>query len=243
MVVALGGGCTPSRRVPPLPPLPEPAVVFGPPAPPAGRDPAVDEVVAALGARVRAHWKPLLGAAGVAYPPAELVLLGFKRERRLEVWGRDDPAGPWARIDTLPVLAASGLGGPKLRRGDLQVPEGLYRVVAFNPRSRFHLSLMIDYPNADDLAVAAVDGRLDLGGDIFLHGGARSIGCLALGDRAIEDLFVLVAEVGLDRVQVVLAPYDPRGGIPLVPVPGLPFTADLYRRIEERLAAFPGRPS
>ncbi len=243
MVVALAGGCTPPPRVPPLPPLPEPVVLHGPPAPPAARDPAVDAVVAALGPRVRAHWTPLLAAAGLSYPPAELALLGFKRERRLEVWGRDDPARPWARIDTLPILAASGLGGPKLRRGDLQVPEGLYRLVAFNPRSRFHLSLMIDYPNADDLAVAAVDGRLDLGGDIFLHGGARSIGCLALGDRAIENVFVLVADVGLFSVEVVLAPYDPRGGLGLAPVPGLPFTAPLYRRIEERLAAFPGRPS
>ncbi len=238
LVAAAAIGCGRPSLVPPLPPLPEPVIPYGPPAPPAARDPAVDEVVGALGARVRAHWKPLVAAAGISYPPGELALLGFKRERRLEVWGRDTPAAPWVRIDALPILAASGAGGPKLRQGDLQVPEGLYRLVAFNPRSRFHLSLMIDYPNTDDIAVAAATGRTDLGGDIFIHGGARSIGCLALGDRAIENLFVLVADVGLGHVEVVLAPHDPRGGLGLAPMPGMPFTADLYRRIADHLAAF-----
>jgi len=196
----------------------------------------VESVVAELGPRVRAHWSPYVRAAGLEYPPAELALIGFKRERRLEVWGRAD--GPWRRIDALPILAASGIEGPKLRQGDLQVPEGFYRVVAFNPNSRFHLSMMIDYPNAEDVALAEGEGRTDLGGEIFIHGDARSIGCLAMGDRAIEDLFVLVADVGLDRVQVILAPRDPRGGVPLAPVPGVWFTADLYRRIEEALVSF-----
>ncbi len=175
------------------------------------------------------------------YPPAELALLAFKRERRLEIWGRAD--GPWARIDALPILAASGGAGPKRHEGDGQVPEGLYRVVAFNPNSRFHLSLMLDYPNADDVAVADAEGRTDLGSEIFIHGGAASIGCLAIGDLAIEDLFVLVADVGMERVQVVLAPHDPRGGVPLTPVPGLPFTRELYRRIAERLAVFVASPA
>jgi hypothetical protein len=196
----------------------------------------VDAVVAALGPSVRARWAPYFRAAAIAYPPPELAILGFKSERRLEVWARTD--GPWRRIDVLPILAASGVAGPKLRQGDRQVPEGLYRLDAFNPYSRFHLSMRIDYPNADDLAVADVEGRTDLGGDIFIHGDAQSIGCIAIGDRAIEDLFVLVADVGLPGVQVILAPRDPRGSFPLSPVPGLAFTADRYRRIEAALAVF-----
>ncbi len=235
LAALLVAGCSTRARVPLVSPEP---VLFGPPAPmpivPPG--PEVLAVVADLGPRVRTHWMPYVRAAGLDYPPSELALLGFKRERRLEVWGRAD--GPWVRIDALPILAASGLAGPKLRWGDRQVPEGLYRLVAFNPNSRYYLSLMIDYPNADDLAAAAAESRGDLGGDIFIHGGAVSIGCLAIGDRAIENLFVLVADVGIDRVQVILAPRDPRGGIALAPAPGLASTVELYRRIEEALMPF-----
>ncbi len=239
LVAALTASCTRAR---PVPRPPEPASTPAPqhtvsPSPTRTVD-LVAAVVDALGPRVRARWAPHLRAAGLAYPPAELALLGFKRERRLEVWGRSD--GPWARLDVFPILAASGSAGPKLRQGDLQVPEGMYRVVAFNPESHFHLSMMLDYPNFDDVALAEVEGRTDLGGDIFIHGGDRSIGCLAIGDRAIEDLFVLVADVGMEHVQVILAPRDPRNGSRLAPVPGLPFTAELYRRIEEQLAPFGG---
>ncbi len=235
LVAALAVACTrPPRPVPIADsvsvPVPIPVLT---PVPPDAR---VDAVVAALGPRVRAHWAPYLRAAGLDYPPPELAFLVFKRERRLEVWGRAD--GPWRRIDALPILAASGVAGPKLRWGDRQVPEGMYRVVAFNPKSRFHLSMMLDYPNLDDVAEAERDGRTELGGDIFIHGGAHSIGCVAIGDRAIENLFVLVADVGMERVQVIVAPRDPRGAIPLAPIPGLPFTADLYRRIEEGLQPF-----
>jgi hypothetical protein len=231
LLLALVAGCSRPPRKPVPPPVP---IAVPTPVPTPTR--SVESVVEAIGPRVRAGWEPHFVAAGLEYPPAELALLGFKRERRLEVWGRTD--GPWKRIDALPILAASGIEGPKLRQGDRQVPEGFYRLVAFNPNSRFHLSMMIDYPNAEDVALAEGEGRTDLGGDIFIHGDARSIGCLAMGDRAIEDLFVLVADVGLERVQVILAPRDPRGGVRLAPVPGVWFTAGLYRRIEAALAAF-----
>lgn len=235
-MVAMALGCGGPLKTPPLDPLPPLPTPVAPPVPPQAR---IDAVLAAIGPQSRMHWQPYFRAAGVAYPPAELALLGFKRERRLEIFARNASERPWARIDALPILAASGKDGPKLRQGDLQVPEGLYRLVAFNPNSRFHLSLMVDYPNADDLAVAATEGRIDLGGEIFIHGGAKSIGCLALGDVAIEHLFVLVADVGLQHVELVLAPHDPRSGVALAPNPRLPFTADLYQRITARLGAFP----
>jgi hypothetical protein len=211
--------------VTPVPPTPSP------------RDAAVDAVVAALGSSVRARWAPSFRNANLPYPPPALALLVFKRERRLEVWGRGAD-GPWHRLDMLPILAASGLPGPKLRQGDRQVPEGIYRLVAFNPSSRFHLSMMLDYPNAYDVAIAEAEGRTELGGDIFIHGGADSIGCIAIGDRAIEDLFVLVADTGMENVTVIVAPHDPRDGILLEPVPALPFTADLYRAIATALSEF-----
>ena len=131
---------------------------------------------------------PYFQAAQVSYPPKVLVLVGLKQERRLEVYaGDDDDALRFIR--SYPVLAASGVLGPKLREGDHQVPEGLYRIDGLNPNSRFHLSLKVSYPNEFDRRIAADEGRSDLGGDIFIHGQAVSVGCLAMGDTVAEELF------------------------------------------------------
>jgi murein L,D-transpeptidase YafK len=158
--------------------------------------------------KLRPQHQPALKAAsedaGVPYPPGQMVLVGLKKERLLEVW---TGAGRGYRLlRSYPVLAASGHAGPKLREGDRQVPEGFYRVIGFNPNSSYHLSLRIDYPNDEDRAAAQTDGRSDLGGDIFIHGKAVSIGCVAIGDSGIEELYVLLADVGLRNVKVLLAP-------------------------------------
>ena len=179
----------------------------------------------------------LFAGKGCKYPPERLTFIALKDERRLEVWA--PLADGRARlVREYPVLAASGRAGPKLREGDRQVPEGVYGIVALNPNSRFHLSMMLDYPNSDDVAAAERAGRSDLGGEIFIHGGAVSIGCLAVGDRAIENLFVLVADVGMENVRVIIAPRDPRDGSALQPIPGLASTGPLYRRVEESLRPF-----
>ena len=62
--------------------------------------------------------------------------------------------------------------------------------------------------NDYDKKRAVEDGRKNLGGDIMVHGGNASIGCLAMGDEAIEDLFVLVAKTGLANVEVIISPID-----------------------------------
>lgn len=227
----LAAACGPPRRPPPpLFPTVSPALTPMPP------ERTVASVVAEVGADVRGRLAPHFHAAGLAYPPAELALLAFKRERRLETWARGTDA--WVRIDAVPILAASGGPGPKLRQGDRQVPEGIYRVAALNPNSFFHLSIMLDYPNAFDQAAARQDGRTNLGGDIFIHGRDVSSGCLAVGDHAIETLFVLVADVGPERVRVVVAPHDPRDGLPLTPEPAVWFTQELYPLIDRHLEPF-----
>lgn len=135
-------------------------------------------------------------------------MLGLKQEKQLEIYARKN--GKWAWIRTLPVLKGSGVLGPKLRQGDYQVPEGFYPLESFNPNSSYHLSLRVGYPSDEDKRIAAHEGRGDdnLGGDIMIHGGAASIGCLAMGDEAAEDLFVLAADVSRPKVQVVLSPLD-----------------------------------
>ncbi len=197
--------------------------------------------------QVRARLRPAFRRRGLEYPPTQIALLAFKQERRLELWAKHDgPDVRWTRIKTYPFTAFSGVLGPKLREGDLQIPEGVYRVSALNPNSRYHLSLKINYPNRFDLQYARQEGRRFPGTNIFLHGRDRSVGCVALGDRAIEELFVLAAGVGNDSVRVIIAPYDFRRlvpGRPPVAVPGSlspRWLPQLYTQI--RLALSPFRP-
>ena len=198
----------------------------------------VASVLALYGRGARAHLKPAFDRAHVGYPPRRLALLVFKDERRVAVWagGQNEP---WRYIRDYGILAASGHAGPKLREGDYQVPEGLYRVALLNPNSSYHLSMRVSYPNDSDRAHARADGRTRLGGDIFIHGKNVSIGCVAIGDPAIEELFTLVADTGYQNVKVIIAPNDLRvrrapslASMPL-------WVADLYRTIAAALAEFP----
>ena len=194
------------------------------------------------GPAARARLRPHFRARGVRYPPRKLVLVGLKQEKLLEAYAADASGKP-VFVRSYPILAASGRIGPKLREGDLQVPEGVYRIALLNPNSRFHLSLGINYPNESDRRQARREGRTNLGRDIMIHGGGASIGCLAMGDEAAEDLFVLAAETGLGNITVILSPVDFRvRGLPKDP-PELPaWTDELYATIRQRMAALPPRP-
>ena len=179
----------------------------------------VEQVMAALGNPVDTRLRPHFDRAGVAYPPPRLVMVAFKAEKRLDLHA-PDATGRLRWIRSYPILAASGGPGPKLREGDEQVPEGFYRIESLNPNSRFHLSLRVNYPNNEDIARARAEGRdpATLGGDIMIHGGAASIGCLAMGDPAAEDLFVLVQRTGLTDVELILTPRDLRNETPDAPL-------------------------
>jgi L,D-transpeptidase catalytic domain len=176
--------------------------------------------------------------AQLHWPPRELAYVAFKDVRRLEVYGRDTPNTPWAFIRDYPVLGASGTLGPKLRSGDHQVPEGLYRIEALNPNSRFYLSLRLDYPNAFDRAAAAIEGRTNLGGDIMIHGSRFSVGCLAMGNEAAVDLFVLAALAGPQRVRVAIAPTDFREPAARAPTARSDWLRNLYAQLRAELDQF-----
>jgi murein L,D-transpeptidase YafK len=98
----------------------------------------------------------------------------------------------------------------------------------------------VNYPNEFDREQARKEKRTNLGGDIMIHGKAVSIGCLAMGDEAAEDLFVLAADTGLKSIKVILAPMDFRKH---EKVPGnetLPsWTAELYEKIRAELIKTP----
>ncbi len=197
----------------------------------------VADRLAQYGPAARARLAPAFAAVGATYPPARLTLVGLKDERRLEVWAAD-ASGPFRFVRAYPILAASGELGPKLREGDMQTPEGVYEIEALNPNSRFHLSLRLNYPNAFDQMHAAREGRTAPGSDIMIHGGAVSIGCLAMGDPAIEELFTLVAETGRSKVRVILSPADFRTRDFSYEAPDAPpWTADLYAKLRNELDA------
>lgn len=176
--------------------------------------------------------------AGLSYPPQRISLLGLKQERSLELWAFDtnDQA---TFVHAYPIQAASGEMGPKLREGDRQVPEGRYLIEGLNPNSSFHLSLKLNYPNAADWAQAKRDGRTQPGSNIFIHGKAQSVGCLAMGDDAIEELFTLVHRIGPEHSEVLIAPKDPRQHALLtLPVAHTPWIAERYRELESAFAAY-----
>jgi hypothetical protein len=179
----------------------------------------VEERLAEFGRPARDRWRERFKSLGIQYPPQGVTLVGLKEERVLHVYVRmpaDKDGSPpaWALAASYPVLGASGVAGPKLREGDGQVPEGVYRVPSLHPNSSFHAALRLDYPNEFDRSMAARDGRADqgvrLGGDIMIHGGDQSVGCLAIGDPAIEEIFTLAADSGTDAISVVIAPWDLR---------------------------------
>src|SRR5688500_8267195 len=97
---------------------------------PRGR--SVDDVIDHHGQAVDARLAPRARRAGLAWPPRRLTLLAFKEERVLEVWA-GGKSGKLEHLASYSILAASGGPGPKRREGDLQVPEGFYRLVALNP--------------------------------------------------------------------------------------------------------------
>lgn len=137
----------------------------------------------------------------------KLRILVFKNERSVEVH-----APGWKAPRIYPMTAFSGTLGPKLREGDGQIPEGIYGIGYLNPNSSYYLSLKVTYPNASDRARAKADGRTNLGGNIMIHGKAVTIGCVPVGDDAIEDIFYLANAVGINNVSVIIAPYDMRNG-------------------------------
>lgn len=131
--------------------------------------------------------------------------------------------------------------GPKLRYGDFQVPEGFYRIESLNPNSAFHLSLRVNYPNRFDRAQAQSEGRTGLGGNIMIHGSNVSIGCLAMGDEAAEDLFVLASQTGRENIRLILSPVDFRQGDVPADEKRPAWVSALYREIKTALSPLPLR--
>ncbi len=100
----------------------------------------------------------------------------------------EESGGAFRRFRSWPVCSVSGTPGPKMREGDGQAPEGFYRVRPrqMNPSSSYHLSFNLGYPNAFDRANART------GSYLMVHGDCVSIGCFAMTDDGIEEIWTLM---------------------------------------------------
>ncbi len=123
----------------------------------------------------------------LTFPPKNLYLRGFKKEQVVEVWASDNVQ--YTFIKSYSFTATSGKLGPKQREGDLQIPEGFYQIKTFNPVSSFHLSFKVDYPNTADRIRNKKEAQI--GGDIYIHGSNKTVGCIPLGDKNISELYWL----------------------------------------------------
>ncbi len=198
----------------------------------------VKERIAEFGDEARNRMKPYFEQAKVTYPPKQLTFIGLKEEKTLELWVVTG-TGKRIFIRDYPILAASGVAGPKLREGDRQVPEGFYGIESLNPNSRYHVSLRVSYPNDEDRKHGKEENRERLGGDIMIHGKSASIGCLAMGDPAAEELFTLAADIGQKHVTVIIVPCDFRKkGIPEIPSDSPVWVSDLYKRLDAELKRY-----
>jgi len=176
---------------------------------------------------VAAH---LVGCAGSVYAPKTAVRTGtvrtstlkqmetlnmdrrapvliriYKEESTLEVW-KQNRSGKFALVRSYPICKFSGNLGPKLVQGDHQAPEGFYDITPsqMNPNSSEYLAFNTGFPNAYDRSLERT------GSFLMVHGGCRSVGCYAMTDSAMEEIYGLVDEAfkgDQEKIQLQAFPF------------------------------------
>jgi murein L,D-transpeptidase YafK len=142
----------------------------------------------------------------LAWPARYIYIRSFKYDSQIEVWVKQDLNDKFALFKTYRVCAMAGSLGPKRMAGDYQVPEGFYYINEFNPKSNYHLSLGLNYPNASDRVLS---DSLMPGGDIYIHGSCVTTGCIPVNNEQIEELYILAAHAkseGQDFIPVHIFP-------------------------------------
>ena len=129
----------------------------------------------------------------------------FKEERKLEIW-QENTTGKYELYKSYDICTYSGGLGPKKKEGDKKTPEGFYSTdkSSLNPNSSYHLSFNIGYPNEYDKA-HGYTGSL-----IMIHGDCVSIGCFAMTDPYIEEIYSIVERAlvnGQNKVYIHIFPF------------------------------------
>ncbi len=137
-------------------------------------------------------------------PGSPVFLRIFKEPKELEVWIKKDQQYVLFKIYT--ICYYSGTLGTKTRVGDNQAPEGFYVILpsSMNPASNYHLAFNIGYPNAYEKA------KKYTGSEIMVHGDCVSIGCYAMGNENIEEIWTIMVkafEKGQDVINLQIFPF------------------------------------
>ncbi len=144
----------------------------------------------------------------LVWPARFVYIRSFKYDSEMEVWVKNKQSEKYKYFKTYKICALAGSLGPKRMAGDYQVPEGFYYINEFNPRSLYHLSLGLNYPNASDRMLCDLSQP---GGDIYIHGSCVTTGCIPITDGQIEELYVLAAhakDMGQDFIPVHIFPVN-----------------------------------
>ncbi len=146
--------------------------------------PLVTDKVLNIMDRVKPEVNAELSAKGLKSGSNVFIRI-FKLPGELEVWIEDN--GRYRLFESYPICSYSGYLGPKLKEGDWQSPEGFYKVTPgqMNPRSSYHLSFNIGYPNDYDKFLKRS------GSSIMVHGNCSSKGCFAMNDYRMEEIYTL----------------------------------------------------
>ncbi|MDR3617480.1 MAG: TonB C-terminal domain-containing protein [Candidatus Obscuribacterales bacterium] len=197
----------------------------------------VNQAMQRFGPSARAALKKRFAQAGIAYPPAKITMIALKQERVVYLFAENKSP---VLIGTYPLSTFSGKLGPKLRQGDLQIPEGVYEI---NGRAAsFRLALKVKYPNDFDLSMAAHDKRTALGSDILVHNGTVSTGCLVLSMPDMQELFIAAIDVGLSNVTLIIVPCNLLKSSPDIDFSRQPaWVPQLYQSLKEKLERYPLR--
>jgi murein L,D-transpeptidase YafK len=142
----------------------------------------------------------------LAWPAKYVYIRSFKYDSQLEVWVKNEKKDAYKLFKSYRVCALAGTLGPKRMEGDYQVPEGFYYINEFNPKSNYHLSLGLNYPNISDRILGDIARP---GGSIYIHGSCVTVGCIPLTDPMIEELYIITAHAknqGQDFIPVHIFP-------------------------------------
>lgn len=132
--------------------------------------------------------RKMFEAKGIKYPCSNILYRGLKASNDLELWARNSMQDTFILIKNYKICALSGILGPKRYEGDKQVPEGFYFISEFKPKSEYHLSMLVNYPNYSDLIKG---DKAHPGGDIYIHGACMTVGCMPMTNELIEEIYVV----------------------------------------------------